>query len=147
MTNPNIEKLINSYFSFLFNDYGFVIDKISDDFLYYIKSDLANIKFSLYKYECSVLFWPKSGREVDALSTSWLLDFYNSDRTTQTNNDSFPVFGEAVNSEKCFKEHSLKLKKMGDLLFSGNYDWWETAVIYVKKRIELIEKKYSQKSS
>jgi hypothetical protein len=144
MKDPGIEKLIKSHFSFLFEDYGFVIDKTPDDHIYYLRSDLANIKYKLYKYECSVLFWPKSGREVDAISTSWLLDFYNSNRTTQTNDDSFPEFGEAVNTKKCFEGHSLKLIKMSDLLFTGNYDWWDTAVLYVNRRIEMIEKKYSQ---
>lgn len=147
MSDVDIEKLIKSKFSFLFEDYGFIISGIPDDYLCYLKSDVANIKFSLYKYQCELQFWPNSEKESDAISTVWLLDFYASNRTAQTNDDSFPVFGEAININNCFRQQSLMLRKMSDLLFTSNYDWWDTAVDYVKKRIELIEKKYSQKSS
>jgi len=65
------------------------------------------------------------------------LDFYTSNRTAQTNDNSFPVTGEAININNCFRQQSLMFRKMSHLLFTCNYDWWDTAVDYVKKRIEL----------
>ena len=149
MTAQNMENLIRSYFGFLFNDYGFTMNKSTYNKLtcevYRLTSDSENIIILVGRGLCTILFWPASDSEENALTTDWLYDYYKN-RSLSKIKDSLLAVGETESVTRCFTEHRNKMLEMKGLLFSPNHDWWKSAKAYTEKRIELIKKKYSATS-
>ena len=149
MENNDYSALINEKFDFLFAQYDFTMTKSTFDKLncpvYRLTSPSENFLFLLGRGLCTILFWPDSDSEENALTTDWIYDYFNHDSSQKISGDLLAV-GETENIAKCLTEHHNKILEMKDLLFSPNHDWWESAKVYVEKRIELMTKKYTGSS-
>jgi len=148
----NYVEVIKENLDFLFDDYGFVISRITDYSFsgitcdaYYLQSEIVHFKLLISRGLCAMLFWPNIDNEENSLSLNWIYEYYKNNGELPINKGKLlPEPGEAENINLCLEDHRQKILEMEDLLFTESFDWWELAKKYVEKKIELIKEKYSR---
>ena len=141
MDQAQIEKLITSTFGFLFSreeKTSLIMPQNSHEYgVYKIISKCGTFKITLDKYLCSMVFWPETGKEEDALPVELLYLYYKYDGLVPSKKDMQHFHSENVNIEKCFQQKRDILLHINRLFQESECPWWGLACSFSKKWIEV----------